>query len=131
LNYDTNIPQTHSTEILIQTKEFIDTLERVSLIITDRTKSPIRLIFEENKTKLCCTTGLGQANDEINTLMTGEPLEIGFNNRFLIDALKNTDCDEVKIRMNGPLNPMKITPKEGDSFLFLVLPVRLRADEDN
>ena len=51
---------------------------------------------------------------------------MGFNNRYLLDALRNTEGDEVRIELNGPLSPMKILPKEGDSFLFLVLPVRLK-----
>ena len=51
---------------------------------------------------------------------------MGFNSRFLLDALKNTDTDEVKIELSGPLSPMKIMPVTGDSFLFLVLPVRLK-----
>ena len=50
---------------------------------------------------------------------------MGFNHQFLTEALKNVECDEVKIELGGALSPMKILPPEGDSFLFLVLPVRL------
>ena len=53
---------------------------------------------------------------------------MGFNNRYLLEALKNTDCDEVVLEIQGALSPMKIIPVEGDSFLFLVLPVRLKAE---
>ena len=52
-------------------------------------------------------------------------MEIGFNNRYLLDALRNTDTDIVKLELNGPLTPMKIVPTEGDAFLFLVVPMRL------
>ena len=45
-----------------------------------------------------------------------------------LDALRNTECDEIKVGLSGPLNPMTIGPKEGESFLFLVLPVRLKND---
>ncbi len=55
-------------------------------------------------------------------------MEIGFNNRYLLDALRNTECDEIKVGLSGPLSPMTISPKEGESFLFLVLPVRLKND---
>ena len=55
-------------------------------------------------------------------------MEIGFNNRYLLEALRNTECDEVKVQLGGPLSPMKVVPKEGDSFLFLVLPVRLKSE---
>lgn len=51
---------------------------------------------------------------------------MGFNSRFLLDALKNAETDEVRLELSGPLSPMKMLPLEGDSFLFLVLPVRLK-----
>ncbi|NLG92740.1 MAG: DNA polymerase III subunit beta, partial [Clostridiales bacterium] len=46
----------------------------------------------------------------------------------LLDALRNTEGDEVKIQLNGALSPMKILPREGNSYLFLVLPVRLKSE---
>ena len=58
----------------------------------------------------------------------GTGVEIGFNNRYLIDALKNAECDEVLVELSGALSPMKVMPKEGDGFLFLVLPVRLKSE---
>ena len=58
----------------------------------------------------------------------GAPVEIGFNSKYLLDALRNADCDEVLVQMSGPLSPMKVLPREGNSFLFLVLPVRIRSD---
>ena len=55
-------------------------------------------------------------------------MEIGFNNRYLLDALRNADTDEVKVQLTGPVSPMKIVPTQGGSFLFLVLPVRLKQE---
>ena len=56
--------------------------------------------------------------------MTGQSVEIGFNNRYLLEALRNTECDEVKVQLGGPLSPMKVVPKEGDSYQNQVLPER-------
>ena len=75
---------------------------------------------------ISCATSIGKASDEFTATIEGDSVEIGFNNRYLLDALRNTDGDEVKIQLNGALSPMKVLPKEGDSFLFLVLPVRLK-----
>ena len=113
----------------MNTKNMIESIDRVSLVVTDRLKSPIRCLFADNYAKISCITTIGKANDELMVNMQGDSLEIGFNNKYLIDALKNTECDEVKIQLNGPLNPMKIVPINGDSFVFLVLPVRLKASE--
>lgn len=126
LNYKAAIPPESKTDVVVRTREAIESVERVSLLITDRLKSPIRCIFSNNEIKLSCTTSMGRASDQLDVEIKGDEVEIGFNNRYLLDALRNTECDEVIIQLGGPLSPMKIVPKEGDSFLFLVLPVRLK-----
>ena len=128
LNYKAAIPPERQTEVVLKTREAIDSVERVSLLITDRLKSPIRCLFDNNEVKLNCTTSMGRASDQLDVEMTGQSVEIGFNNRYLLEALRNTECDEVKVQLGGPLSPMKVVPKEGDSFLFLVLPVRLKSE---
>ena len=128
LNYKAAIPPESQTEVVLKTREAIDSVERVSLLITDRLKSPIRCLFDNNEVKLNCTTSMGRASDQLDVEMTGQSVEIVFNNRYLLEALRNTECDEVKVQLGGPLSPMKVVPKEGDSFLFLVLPVRLKSE---
>lgn len=128
LNYKAAIPPESQTEVVLKTREAIDSVERVSLLITDRLKSPIRCLFDNNEVKLNCTTSMGRASDQLDVEMTGQSVEIGFNNRYLLEALRNTECDEVKVQLGGPLSPMKVVPKKGDSFLFLVLPVRLKSE---
>ena len=128
LNYKAGHPPESQTEVVLKTREAIDSVERVSLLITDRLKSPIRCLFDNNEVKLNCTTSMGRASDQLDVEMTGQSVEIGFNNRYLLEALRNTECDEVKVQLGGPLSPMKVVPKEGDSFLFLVLPVRLKSE---
>lgn len=130
LDYKAAIPAAHTTEVIVNTKNMIECIGRVSLVVTDRLKSPIRCLLSDNSAKVSCITTVGKANDEVDVAMQGEDVEIGFNNKYLIDALKNTECDEVKIQINGALSPMKIVPLEGDSFIFLVLPVRLKASEE-
>ncbi len=128
LNYKAAIPPDSQTEVVLKTREAIDSVERVSLLITDRLKSPVRCLFSDNELKLNCTTSMGRASDQLDVEMTGQSVEIGFNNRYLLEALRNTECDEVKVQLGGPLSPMKVVPKDGDSFLFLVLPVRLKSE---
>ena len=128
LNYKATIPTGSKTTVVMRSREAIESVERVSLLINDRIKSPIRCIFADNEVKLLCTTSMGRASDQLSVSMEGEELEIGFNNRYLLDALRNTECDEIKVGLSGPLSPMTIGPREGESFLFLVLPVRLKND---
>ena len=128
LNYKAAIPPESQTEVVLKTREAIDSVECVCLLITDRPKTPTRCLSDNNEVKLNCTTSMGRASDQLDVEMTGQSVEIGFNNRYLLEALRNTECDEVKVQLGGPLSPMKVVPKEGDSFLFLVLPVRLKSE---
>ena len=60
--------------------------------------------------------------------MNGNKVEIGFICKYLLDALKASESDKVKLLLNGGLSPMKIVPVDGDAFTFLVLPVRLKSE---
>lgn len=129
MNYKAAIPSKHTTELKVNTRKFINTIDRMSLLLNERMKSPIRCRIDNGTIQSFCNTSLGQATDEFAVEMTGEALEIGFDNKYMLDALRNTETDEVIIRMNGPLSPIVLLPSEGDSFLFLVLPVRLRNEK--
>ena len=128
LNYQAAISGNVTGEITVNTRMLINSIERTSLIITDRAKSPIRCIFDEDLIKISSTTALGTANDKLPCKGTGNKMEIGFNNRYLLDALRVCDADEVVIRLSSPILPILITPTEGENFLFLVLPVRLKTE---
>ena len=124
--YDKIITPDVSTTVVVNTRSFIDAVDRVSLVINDRLKSPLVCEFRDGSIGVSCTTPLGSANDAIPASIDGNEEEMGFNSRFLLDALKNSETDEVKVLLNGALKPMKILPCEGNGFLFLVLPVRLK-----
>lgn len=126
LAYRKTIPQTPNTTIRVNTREMIEAVERVSLVINDRIKSPLICQFEDGAIHFSCSTSMGSASDTISCQTNGNPEEMGFNSRFLIDALKNSETDEICLELSGPLSPMKLVPVEGDSFLFLVLPVRMK-----
>lgn len=126
LPYRKAIPQQVSTTVRVRTRDLISAVERASLVINDRLKSPLVCTFADGRIHVSCTTPLGSASDVIFADTQGKEEEMGFNSRFLLDALKNAETDEVKIELNGPLSPMKVLPTDGDSFLFLVLPVRLK-----
>lgn len=126
LPYRKAIPTLATTSIRLKTRELIDAVDRASLVINDRLKSPLICRFKDDRISLSCITALGSANDVIEAKIEGQQEEMGFNSRFLLDALRNTECDEILIELSGTQSPMKLLPPEGDSFLFLVLPVRLR-----
>ena len=127
LNYANVIPEGYKTRVVLESRDFIDTIERASLIITERLKNPLRILFD-NKVTVRCQTNLGKVVDEFEAKIEGEQVEIGFNNRYLLDALRNSKCEKVVLEMSGPLSPVKILPEEGTDFIYLVLPVRFKND---
>lgn len=127
LDYKSALPKDKKTEVTVSTRTMIESVERVSLLITDRLKSPVRCVIGEDTVKLFCTTTMGRATDQISAEISGDQLEIGFNNKYLLDALRAAETDEVRLQLGGPISPMLVLPKEGDAFSFLVLPVRLRS----
>ncbi len=128
LDYRNALPKDSKTNVTVSTRSMMESVERVSLLITDRLKSPVRCMFGEGTIRLLCTTTMGRASDQLDAEVEGAPLEIGFNNKYLLDALRSAEVDEIRMLLGGPISPMLIRPKEGDSFSFLVLPVRLRTE---
>ncbi len=125
LDYKSTIPTGEKTELVINTRMMIDSVERMSLLNSERIQSPVRCKFNDNEIRMSCASAVGRANDVISVPVIGESVEIGFNNRYMLEALKNTDTDEVKMVLNGAVSPIVIKPVKGDSFLSIVVPVRL------
>ncbi|MBO5447809.1 MAG: DNA polymerase III subunit beta [Ruminococcus sp.] len=123
--YRSAIPSSFSTEVTVDRKELISTLERAMLLINERTPSPVRCYFENDLIRIKCSTERGKFYDEIPADISGPVIEIGFKCRYLLDPLKVITDDKVKLQMGGSLLPMKIVPCQGDSYTYLVLPVRL------
>ena len=124
LNYKSAIPMSSETRIVVETKRLIESIERTSLIITDKS-SPLRLIVENNLLKFSSVTALGTASDKMVADIEGKNIEIGFNNRFVLDCLKVCDVEKIKIEMISANQPITFSPLEGDHFFFLILPVRI------
>ena len=127
LNYESVIPKEKKTRVTVDCKTFINTIERASLIITERLKNPLRITFAPDKITVRCQTPLGKVVDEFPPVaMTGDPVEIGFNNRYMLDAMRYSKCERMVLEINGPLSPVKILPEDGKDFIYLVLPVRFK-----
>ena len=125
MKYESIIPTNYNTVVRTKTKDMISSVERVALIITDRFKAPLKLEFREDELKISTATALGTANDKLEVSVDGNDIEIGIQSRYILDALRAGEEDEVLIGMVSPTNPVCIIPTTGESFLYLILPVRL------
>ena len=128
LNYQAAIPADAKAGITVDVRQLISSIERVSLIVSEKLKTPVRMEFDGSLLKLSCITTIGKSYDEFEYDGDVPHLEIGFNNRYLLDALRACPSEKVRISLQGSLNPIVFTPEEGNAFTYLVLPVRLKAE---
>ena len=128
LDYRNAIPRSNPICVQVETKAMMNSLDRVSVVISEKLKSPVRCLFDVGRVFLSAKTGAGEAKDICPIDGDGTGLEIGFNNRYLMDALRYAPAERVKMELNTGISPCIITPVEGEeNFLYMVLPVRLKA----
>ena len=127
LDYKNAIPRKNPIAMVANTRDLINSIDRVSVVISDKLKSPVRCMFDHDKVLLSAKTGNGEAKDICRVMGDGNGLEIGFNNRFLMEAVKAAPASRVRLELNTATSPCLILPVEGEEedFLYMVLPVRL------
>ena len=133
IDYNRFIPKNSKIFVNLDAESFTDALESSMLVAEDHTlgqaKSPLKCNFEGNQLTVSCTSVSGRVSDKIFTEKIGDDIEIGFNCRYRLDAMKSCTADRVKLSLSGPLMSMIIEPAEADEnerFLFLVLPVKMK-----
>ena len=122
------VPTDNPIKIGANVKSLVNSLERVNLIVSEKLKSPVRMTIGENVMALRTSNSLGNAYDECSIAGNGNDMEIGFNCRYMLDALKAIPAEEIIFELKTNLSPAVMSPTEGNRFTYMVLPVRLRAD---
>jgi DNA polymerase-3 subunit beta len=126
VNYKKTIPATFTQKVTLNTRDLVNTIERVSLLISESFTTPVRCYFNELNVIFTCATSQGRATETFNTKLEGENFEIGLNNHYLLDALKAIEDENINILFNGSNAGVLITPIEGDSFKYMIMPMRLK-----
>ena len=127
LDWKNAIPRKNPIKLTVDTKSMIESIDRVSVVISEKLKSPVRCLFEQDRVSMSAKTGNGESCDVCRLSGDGQGLEIGFNNRYLMDALRYCPADTVTMELNTGISPAIIVPTEGEEkFLYMVLPVRLK-----
>ncbi len=128
LNYRRSIPDSFKYEIKIDRGEFMSSIDRVSLIVSEKNSSPVRMTINDGTIDCLCVTPIGRAEDVCTCEGNGEGLLIGFNDRYMKDALKAAGTDALKLCVNSASSPCIIQAADGsEGFTYMVLPVRLHA----
>lgn len=120
------VPTNCPVKLTANVAELTSSIERVSLIVSEKIKSPVRCVFGENTADFRTTNTIGSAHDTCDIAGNGGELEIGFNCRYLLDALRAVPSQEVMLELQNGLSPIVFTPvDEKMDFAYMVLPVRL------
>ncbi len=129
LDYKRALPTQNRIFATIDRSAFIESAERASLLVDEKLRTPLRCKFEDNSLNISCNTQYGSVNDNLKIEKEGDDIEIGFNNRYLLDALRACKDEKIVASMSTPLMSMIIEPAEKDpdsSYTYLVLPCKLK-----
>ena len=127
LDWKKVVPTNCPVKLVAHVSDLSSSIERVGLIVSEKFKSPVRCVFSNQVLLLRTNTTIGAAEDQCAIAGDGKELEIGFNVRYLADALKAVPSEEVTLELTNGLSPIVLTPVDDKlDFAYMVLPVRLK-----
>lgn len=129
MNYEVVLKNTPSLTVVSQTRQFLSSIDRAALIINEAMKNYVVLSIGDDTININCESVIGKVKDKINAETSGDSIEIAFNPKYLMDALKNIDAEKIKIQFSTPSTPVIIEPTEDNSFISIVTPVRMKKDD--
>jgi len=112
----------------INKKEFLDCIDRATLLVREGEKKPIIIEITDNSMELRIDSAMGSMNENIDIDKEGKDILIGFNPRFLIDALKVIDDETISIYLVNPKAPCFIRDDE-ENYTYLILPVNINQNQ--
>ena len=123
------VPANCPIKLTAHVGDLASSIERVGLIVSEKYKSPVRCVFSDNVLMLRTNTTIGVAEDRCTIAGDGKELEIGFNVRYLADALRVVPSEEVVLQLSNALSPIVMTPAdEKYDYAYMVLPVRIKTN---
>ena len=121
------VPINCPVKLVAHVSDLAASIERVGLIVSEKYKSPVRCTFSNQVLNMRTNTTIGAAEDRCAIAGDGKELEIGFNVRYLADALKVIPAEEVTLELTNGLSPIVLTPVDDKyDFAYMVLPVRIK-----
>jgi len=123
------VPVNCPIKLVANVSDLASSVERVGLIVSEKYKSPVRCVFSNQVLNMRTATTIGAAEDRCSVAGDGKELEIGFNVRYLADALRVIPSEEVTLELTNGLSPIVLTPVDDKyDFSYMVLPVRIKSN---
>ena len=129
LDWQNALPKKQPIKIKVNARELVQSIERVSVVVNEKLKSPMCCTIGNNAISLSAKTAIGAASDKCKMEGDGKDLEIGFNGRYLSDALKYAPENDVCMSFDSAITPTLIRSLDpSGKYIYMVLPVRLKKD---
>lgn len=128
IKYKDIIPKENKSKIKLRRADFLDSIERASLLAKEGKNNLIKISIVENKLTITSRSEEGNVKEEVFIEKEGENLDIGFNSKYLLDVLKIISDEEISMEFNSSVSPCLIRPVSGNQFDYLILPVRITAN---
>ena len=116
----------YETRASVNKREFLDCIERATIFVRENDKKPLIINIKDDRMELKLNSSYGSMNAQVAIHKYGKDLMIGFNPRFLIDALRAIDDEEITLYMMNPKSPCFIKDGE-ENYVYLILPVNFNA----
>ena len=127
LDWKRVVPTNCPIKLVANVSDLAASVDRVGLIVSEKYKSPVRCIFSNQVVRMRTNNTIGAAEDQCSIAGDGRELEIGFNVRYLADALRAVPSEEVTLELTNGLSPIVLTPVDDKhDFAYMVLPVRIK-----
>jgi DNA polymerase-3 subunit beta len=124
IDYKRIIPKDCKTRVLVNTQDLYSMTDRAQLIAREGNNSII-LHFADNALTINAESFVGRGEDSMEVSIVGDPIDIAFNPRYIINILKNIPDETVYLEFNSPISPCVIRPIQGDAYLYLIVPMRV------
>jgi len=125
IKYAQMFPTEFKTKVEVDTDELLSSVERASLLAKEGKNGAIKLAVGPNMIEITSNAEIGSVNESVFIDMDGNELEIGFNPRYISEALKVIDSEKVVLEFITEVSPCIIKPADNDNFTYLVVPVRM------
>ena len=128
IDYKQILPDEHLVEMVVDRDGLYRSIERASLLAKEGNNRLIKLKMKDQQLHISSNSEHGQVHETLSILHKGDPLEIAFNAKYLMDALKVIDEEDIKLLFTSNISPGIITSPDHDHYTYLILPVRLSSN---
>ncbi len=125
INYRNILPSVFNTRVVIEREPYLKSVELAALIAGDTQNNLVRMDFTSDMLNISARSEAGRINESTDINLTGSPIEIAFNAKYISDIVKSIDDEYISMSMTSSVTPCVIEPVQGGNYYYLVLPVRL------